>query len=192
MYVTCRELKGAIKASLHESGTWHLAFDRRFVAASGPPALQEPGARFIRKWGSPPALAPGVVLAVRVVTPADSVSTIAHGRREVVRLPVPAPGFAVECDVFLVDPGVRVSSWPGRATMHTSLVGSYVLDSGRSVWVVYRIVREPKLPPMGGRPQFFAGQTLGDLKSAHLRMIAIGQEPDGSRVLYDLRVAPLE
>jgi hypothetical protein len=73
--------------------------------------------------------------------------------------------------------------------METQLIGTYKLPNGDSVWAVHRVTQLPDLsrafPAVPG--QFFKGKTQDDLKG-YLRAIALGKEPDGSRVIYDFAV----
>src|SRR5262245_45167113 len=75
IYVSCRELQGALKASLHESGGWHFAYDSKFFDESIRPEDKSEKGRFIDKWRAPPPIAPGIILALRIVTPSPSVCT---------------------------------------------------------------------------------------------------------------------
>ena len=73
--------------------------------------------------------------------------------------------------------------------MGTSPVGSLRLGVGETAWVVYWVIELPKspsLPKGGGR--FYKGRSRADLQGANLRALAFGQEPDGSRVIYDFAV----
>lgn len=188
VYLSCREMRGALKASLHESGNWHFAYDDRFFEESVHPEDKTEKGRFIDKWHVPKAIAPGVLLAFRIVTPWTSVSTPHTDMPNVFRVPKPAEGKAIEFDLFFVEPTTAVTGWPGKNKMNTSLVGSYMLPSGRSVWVVYWEIPMPKLPPMQSQPKFFDGKTFDDLKGDDLRLLAFGDEPDGSKVIYDCKV----
>ena len=69
IYLAGRELAGAMKLSLHESDNWHFAYDPRFFEKRMPKDKRTDMGRFIDKWQRPSALAPGVTLALRIVTP---------------------------------------------------------------------------------------------------------------------------
>lgn len=188
VYLSCREMRGALKASLHESGTWHFGYDSKFFDESVRPDDKNEKGRFIDKWHVPTPIAPGVLLAFRIVTPWTAVCTPQKELPGVFPAPKPAEGKAIEFDLLFVEPATPVSGWPGKNEMNTALVGSYTLPSGRSIWIVYWEIPMPKLPPVKGQPKFFDGKTFDDLKGDGLKLLAFGDEPDGSKVIYDCKV----
>jgi hypothetical protein len=188
VYLTCRELGGALKASLHESGRWHFAYDQSFFERSISETDRTERGRIIDSWQTPSPLAAGVILAFRIVTPWNSVCTPHEDLEPILRVPQPTEGRAIEFDLFLVNQGTPVSGWPGKDNMGTKLVGSYSLPSGTSVWVVYWDIPMPQLPAVSGPPKFFRGKSIEDLKNANLKILAFGDEPDGSKVIYECKV----
>lgn len=48
VYLACRELRGAMKASLHKSGRWHVAFDQQFLERNA--VREEWPTRFMETW----------------------------------------------------------------------------------------------------------------------------------------------
>ena len=70
--------------------------------------------------------------------------------------------------------------------MGTKLVGSYEIATGDTVWVVYQVIDMPDLSSStNGSSKFYRGRSLDDLKTGKLRAMVFGNEPDGSRVIYD-------
>lgn len=189
IYLSCRELHGALKISLHESGAWHVAYDAKFFDCGVRPDDKTEKGRFIDKWPVPKPIAPGLVLAFRIITPWNSVSTPCDAVPVVFHVPKPTEGKAIEFDLFIIEPTTRVLGWPGKNKMNTSLVGSYTLPSGRSVWVVYWEIPMPQLPTQSGKAKFFEGKSFEDLKGDGLKLLAFGDEPDGSKVIYDCKVS---
>jgi len=191
VYLTCRELGGALKASLHGSGSWHFAYAQSFFETSISETDRTERGRFIDLWQRPSPLAAGVILAFRIVTPWTSVCTPHEVSEPIVRVDPPSEGCAIEFDLFLVNRETLVSGWPGKEKMGTKFVGSYTLPSGASVWVVYWDIPMPQLPAIPGTAKFFQGRSikdLEDLKDGSLRILAFGDEPDGSKVIYDCKV----
>jgi hypothetical protein len=188
VYLSCREMGGTLKASLHESGAWHVAFENKFFHQKVRQEDKNEKGRFLDKWCAPPPIAPGVRLAFRIVTPRSSVCTPYKEAHAIVQVPKPVEGKAIEFGVLIVDPTTQVSNWPGKNKMCTSLVGSYTLPSERTVWVVYREIPIPVLPRQTGRVTFFSGMKPEDLKGQRLKALVFGDEPDGSRVIYDCLV----
>ena len=189
VYLTCRELNGAIKASLHQSGSWHSAYDSTFFDNAVRHEDRTNAGRFVDRWHTPTPLAPGVLLAFRIVTPWGSVFTSQPDMPGVFSAPKPAKGCAIEFDLFIIEPTTYVSDWPGKNSMKTELVGSYTLPSGRSVWVIYWEIPMPKLPRLRGAPKYFQGSGPSDLTGDGLRALLFGDEPDGSKVIYDCRLS---
>ena len=158
VYITCRELRGCVKLSLHQSGHWQVAFD----ANQFPDLFQqgsEPASRFAGQWDKPAPLIPGFTLACRVTH---------RGTRQLFpsRLSIqaflwiqaPPPGESIEVAVLLCEGDLHEADWPGRRSMNTSLVGTFQLDGGGHVWIVHRCVPyvEPSLPPAPA-PKYFRG-----------------------------------
>lgn len=192
VYLACRELNGELKASLHKSGQWHVAYSPKFFTEKVL-SVDSTQKRFVQRWSRPAPLINGIILAYRIVTPYSSVtSAIGPADKRVAWIPNCPAGKATEIGIFIAASSVNVSTgWPGKDSMRSELVGSSKLPSGHSVCVVYWIIDMPDfshaLPPEAvGR--FFQGKTRSDLKSAHLRAIAFGEHSDGSRVMYDIAV----
>lgn len=184
VYLACRELRGALKTSLHESGNWHVAYLKDFFDNQVGTAQSKQG-RFIERWDRPTPIAPGVTLAYRVVTPWSSCNTRGTLPGSVHVVPRPAEGQAIEFDIFLIDSKIPISGWPGKNKQATRLVGSYALPNGASVWVVWWEVKMPDLPQLRGNATFYKGKNARDLELGNLRALAFGAEADGSKVIYD-------
>lgn len=190
VYLACRALGGALKASLHQSGNWHVAYSQTAFESVVQGAIPSQEDRFMAKWPRPTPIAPGVTLAFRIVTPYSAVnSPIAEPSENIIWIPNCPPPQATEIDIMLVASTTPVSGWPGKNKMGTKLVGTYELASGESVWVVYWVVDMPDLSSATkGVGRFYKGRGEDDLKSGNLRALVFGHEPDGSRVIYDCAV----
>jgi len=185
VYLLCRSLGGALKASLHQSGAWHIAYSEEFFADNVDAFADRPSGRFIDKW-RPSEIAPGVILAFRIITPFSAVNIpIASLNDDIVWIPVSSPDGAIEIDIFITSPHVLVSNWPGKNSMNTNLVGSILLDSDSKVWVVYRVIDCPNFKNIRGIPRYFEGRSKDDLRGKGLRIIAFKHEQDGSRTILD-------
>jgi hypothetical protein len=188
VYVICRDINGALKTSLHQSGRWQVAYFEGFFEES---VLEEqhgtgPG-RFIDTWDRPAPIAPGVTLALRIVTP-WSATTIDDQSPPAQMAVVQAPpeGKAIEFVVFLRDRTIPPGDWPGRNSMGTTLVGAYTLPSGNTVQVVWWEIAMPDLGPLRGAPLFYHGRSMDDLRnSTGVGILLFADEPDGSKVIYD-------
>ena len=92
-------------------------------------------------------------------------------------------------DIMIISHSTLVTGWPGKNKMGTKPVGSYELENDESVWVGYWVVDLPiPFPAPAGGGQSYRGRTKEDLKHEGLRALAFGDEPDGSRVIYDCAV----
>ena len=185
VYLACRELRGALKASLHQSDQWHVAFDKLFLQRNA--VREEWPTRLVASWDRPPEAAPGVTLAFRIVTPFATVNaTISPEHDNIVWIPPPPEGHIVETVIIITKAGVTTTNWPGKRSMGTQLVGQFELDNGDTVWIVTRVDTQPTSETQLNRARFFHGKTRADVKGPGLRGIAFGAEPDGSRVMCEI------
>jgi hypothetical protein len=189
IYLLCRELRSALKTSLHASGHWRTAFEQKFLDAN---AIQEEWpSRVVMDWERPNGLAPGVTLAYRIVAPFAAVNTAIEPEDAsgLVWIQPPPEGKAVETVVVITGPGVSTTNWPGKHSMNTSLVGRFELGNGDTVWLVTHLIMMPPGTVSLNRVRFFHGRGEADVKAPGLRAIVFGSEPDGSRVMYELVLA---
>ena len=187
VYLSPRELGYALKASLHQTGNWHVAFSRQFLEENLNTFSDKPSGRFIEQWSRPQQIAPGVTLAFRIVTPHSAVSipfdvSLYKG---IAWIPAPPDNRAVEIDIIFTAPDTLVSGWPGKNSMNTQLIDSMSLSSGEKVWVVHRVTDMPNLGTLHGTSRYFKGKSKDDLIGAGLHIHVFGHEKDGSCVIYD-------
>lgn len=186
VYLAARELGGALKLSLHESGNWHFAYDGEFFEAKVPDAHRKPKGRFIDRWTKPAPLIPGTTLALRLVTPWTALRAGDFPGSKILEVEPPAEGRAREIGIFLVEPPSAVSGWPGKNKMGTKLIGSYRMVGGSTIWAVHWETACPDFSGIDGRPAtLFNGISRSDI-SSDLRAILYGDHEDGSKVVYDL------
>lgn len=191
VYLACRSLGGVLKASLHESGNWHIAYSQQAFERDVKGAIPKFTDRFMEKWPRPSEIARGITLAFRIVTPWSAVTNAVSGSKTkgVHWLPNAPKPRATEIDILLVKPTTPVTGWPGKRSMGTSLIGSIVLSNAETVWAVCRVVAMPDLTALSYRPgRFYKGKNEKDLEDGGLRALAFGRELDGSRVMYDCAV----
>lgn len=191
VYLACRSLGGTLKASLHQSGNWHIAYSHKTFKEKVEGAIPKFKDRFIERWPRPSEIAPGVSLAFRIVTPYSAVtSSLDTGNFKGVQWLPNAPELkATEIDILITKPTTKVTGWPGKRSMGTSLIGSFPLNNGETVWAVYWVIDMPDISQLGrGTGHLFKGRTREDLESEDLRALVFGTERDGSRVMYDCAV----
>ena len=188
VYLACRELKGELKASLHQSGKWHIAFTPGFYERSFEEDSSRPTSRFTDRWPRPHDIAPGITLAFRVVVPWFSTTIIDEEKEGILWVTSAVEGYAIEFAVFITSNGCIVTNWPGKNSMNSKFVGSIPLFSGETIWVVHTTTPIKIPAPMQGKVRFFKGANSSTLELSELRAIIFGDEPDGSRVMYDVPV----
>jgi len=191
VYLSCRSLGGTLKASLHESGKWHIAYSQRAFEEYVKGTIPKFQDRYIEKWPRPSELAPGITLAFRIVTPWSAVTKPIEDSnvKGVTWLSNAPEQKATEIDILLTKPITPVTGWPGKRSMGTSLVGSIPLENGETVWAVHWVVGMPDFTNLGkGTGRFYKGRSKKDLESKGLRVLVFNTEPDGSRVMYDCAV----
>lgn len=192
VYLACRALGGTLKTSMHQSGKWHISFSNKTFEESVKCTASKIEDRFIEKWPRPADIAPGIILAYRIVTPYSSItsSTQDGGKYKNVKwLPNALESKATEIDILISKTETSINGWPGKNSMGTSLIGSFPLESGEIVWAVYWVIDMPDMSKCeNGTLHFFNGKNKKDLKSNSLRALVFGAEPDGSRVIYDCTV----
>lgn len=183
VYLACREIGSALKMSMHESGDWHLAFERGFLTRRG--GAGEWPTRVVDSWPRPAAQTPGFTRACSIYTPEAAVRTTTPGDRTgaVTWIAPPPPGQAIETTIVMTDPSVELRSWPGARSMRTSLVGSFVLDSGGRVWIVSRVIPAVPLTAKVNRVRRFTG--ADPPADGLVRALLVSVEPDGSRTLFE-------
>lgn len=188
VYIACRALGSALKASLHQSGQWHIAYSEETFETKVKGAIAQHERRFIETWPRPPEIAPGLTLAYLIVTPSSAVTTPidpAHDKK-ITWLPNPCIKEATEIAIFIAKPNVKMEGWPAKNSMGTSLIGSFPLENGETVWAVWRHIPLPEFKTAGpGVGQFYKGMSKENLKDANLRAIAFGETEMGMRVMYD-------
>lgn len=189
VYLSCRELKGELKASFHESGSWHIAFTKKLVSEGFEDPSNQPKSRYTDIWPRPKAIAPGILLAFQILVPWSS-PNVTDGANDpkVVWISCATPGNAIEVSILFTGKGVVVSGWPGRSLMGTALIGFLDLENGEKVWLVYRSI--PFVPPSlaPARIQYLKGCDLNDIQSQNLSAIIFGDREDGIRVMIDASI----
>ncbi len=193
IYLVCRTLGSKLKASLHDFDNWHYAYTQETFKEKVEGLASKQADRFIEKWARPENIAKGITLAFRIVTPSSSVSQSINEMRningDIIWIPNAPKLKAIEIDIFVTSETTPVTNWPSKRSMGTSLVGSFQLENGDTVWAVYMVIDMPDLSStIKGQAQFFKGMGPKDLEGQNLRCLAYGQEKDGSRVFYDLVV----
>jgi len=203
VFLACREAHGDLKASLHQSGQWHVAFDgKKFSSMFGPG--QAPERRFMTTVARPPVFANGLTVACRIVSPWSAVTRgPSVGKKPVVWLPCPPEGMALCVLVLLSDDLPQPGTWAGRwggpnvswveyengipsvcraAGWATENVGCICPPSGGSVQVVYQTGPFQAPPPAQLGPQggLFKGVSQEDLLKKGLRALMWGTSQDGA------------
>jgi len=193
VYIMQRHLGGAIKTSLHESGNWHVAhIHNYFQEHMRIEDINEKG-RFIEKWNRPIEIAPGITLALRIITPWSAVKTKfdKDNFKKAIWIPNAPKDRATEIYLLLTRPHINNDGWPGKSSMNTKLIGSMELDGGETVWLVYSYIKIPKINLDNQSWKYYKGKSKTNLYSNDLRILIFGDHPDGSKFMYDSVVEPM-
>jgi hypothetical protein len=103
-------------------------------------------------------------------------------------VPAPPSGKAIEFNVILTKPpAIPANGWPGKNSMNTELAGSFELENGEMVWVVYRQIDSPKFKDVSIPVEAFKSSKIED--NANLTIALFGKNDDGSRFVFE---APLD
>lgn len=189
IYLLNRNLGGTIKTSLHESGYWHNAYVKKFYDERVPDSLKEEKGRFIEAWKRPLEVAKGLTIALKIVTPFNSVSicTKTELHRKVTWIPNASERNATEVLIIITKPDVFVSNWPGKNGSGTELIGCLNLDDGSKVWLVYRYIDQPVFDnKYRGKVTYFKDAVNENPETGKLKAMLFGDTADGTKVIYDL------
>lgn len=112
VYLACREIGGSLKASLHESGNWHIAYNKKFFDQNIVGDNDTDKSRFIEKWSKPPEIAHGLILAFRIVIPWGSVRTPIEKniKKNIHWVAKPSEGKAIEFDLIITVKKLQISN----------------------------------------------------------------------------------
>jgi hypothetical protein len=146
VYAARRSLAGQVKASLHASGRWRVAFTTELVERADQELVAPGQDRVIIAWDRPPEVMPGLTAAFDIIVPWFEVVPQAlpvSDSEHVVFYPAPGEGGQVNVYVFLSSPSLVAEGWPGQRSMGTTLMGTAGLGSGEKVWLVARTVMMP-------------------------------------------------
>jgi hypothetical protein len=183
IYISCRELRGTIKTSLHQSGSWHVGFSKEASEYH----FDSDEVKYIEIWDRPQPIMNGVTLALKIITPFSAVtSTLEESTKEMVQIPNCEDGFATEIALIVTSPFALQSGWPGKTSMNTSLVGTFKLANDETVWIVYRTIPLPNFGTLIGKEfSLLKGRNETDLTKGNLRAMIFGDGDDNSRVIID-------
>lgn len=129
IYLTNRAIGRAFKASFHESGRWHVAFDKQFLEREVDDDSNGSKNRFIDTWPRPQQIGHGITLAYRIVVPRSAVNIPLTGglRREVSWIPAPPPKKAIEISILITETR-RCCDWLAWASVNANAISRHYCD----------------------------------------------------------------
>ncbi|MBI5459002.1 hypothetical protein [Methanobacterium sp.] len=186
IYLLDRAAGELFKASLHQSGNWQISLTSEFIADKKI-ANQN---RHIERWKAPiDNICKGVMLAFRIIIPESELrkpaSTISH--KNINWINSPKKGDLAEIDLILTKPNVKVSNWPGKNSMQTSLLKEIKLLNEDTLWIVYRYQAMDRQNIT--QLDKYREDCLEKIKEGNPekpKAILIGDEKDGSRKFIEL------
>lgn len=188
-----------LKLSLHESGRWHVAFDRAYHERKTEEGFYVGRDRWLDRWERPKLGGPDPLVVFRVIIPAAGVNIPMDDRfqgKEVQWIKSPGVPLGVEVDLVLTPSGHDLEGWPGLEPVDAGVVASDSLPSGDRLWVVHRVGRPPSMafPPAAKMHPLRDPQPdlRKEAKEGGLRALVAGIAEDGTRFFVETTVAPGE
>ncbi len=190
VYITNRAIGKALKVSLHQTGSWHIAFDSNFLKKEVVEESRLTSNRFVDKWLKPPEICAGCTLALRIIIPEDAVTIPISDKDPCSALWITAPptGKAIEIVLLFTAPHSNFSGWPGRDSMGTDLLGSFQIENGYRLWIVHYMIDKPIIDTKWGAVTYFKSGKAVVQQSRNHREIIFSQTKDGSRILFECYV----
>lgn len=190
VYIACRNLGADLKASLHDSGRWHISYTDKFYQGNKEVIDLSGKTKYPISWDKPAPLVAGFILAYRIIIPNISIITpIQSGESsEITWIPKAKTKDATEIDLIITQKNRLVSSWPGKTSMRTELIGSMKLDNGDTFWAVSQEITMPIMEPKTGNARFFNGKSREDLEEGIFKVLMFSDQADGSMAVFDLPV----
>jgi hypothetical protein len=200
VYVAVRSLAGVFKASLHESGVYRSAFTSAFETELGGESHLPKGTRLIDRWPRPSHPGHGTTLAFQILIPTTDLrpmTLLPEDFDQIQWIPTPKDNEIIEIAIVLTAPGVFHSGWPGSRSMGTQLIGSLLLASGETAWVVHRVAADAEayftsdLPGLKNRARTNPptwGSAPTDWTDPRMRAIFFLRRSDGGRAFVDAAI----
>jgi hypothetical protein len=159
VYLTNREMRGAMHISFHESGKCHLKFDPDFVKAHAPPDSRFRSDQYIEMWDRPTKDLPGGAPLFHIFVPYSAVASerSADERKNLIAVPPPEEGFAVQVILFLDPASIDDDEWQRVVGASLHPIGTLPIQGEGTLRIVYRYCRPPSLPVGTGRPEMIRG-----------------------------------
>ena len=146
VYVMTRNLDQVHKVSLHRAGDCYAGFTSTYAKQARTEGLLRPGrSRQMLAWVGR-GLNDDLTLALRIVVPGSQLAPLGDPQpgppKPIVWIPAPPKGFTTEIDFLRRTPGILSRRWPGADSMHTQLVGRFILRSGAFCYAVWSHTEE--------------------------------------------------
>ncbi|MEU6429555.1 hypothetical protein ABZ860_26970 [Microbispora sp. NPDC046973] len=161
--------------SLHESGQWHLKVDKKQRVL----------------WNRPSEIAIGFTRALLIIQPGAVATITLPDTHDVKRINITERAHPVHFNVFIEKPEINLSSWPGRTSMGTVLIGRIPLanDAG---WCSVVAHQEPftLAPQLGPKPtEEVVNQMREAAEDGSLYATLVSELADGTMAFVDGRVS---
>ena len=178
VYLSCRELKGAIHTSFHPSGKWHATFTQKTFDEDIKDVSPPDANRFIQKWQRPPEVKPGITLALKIITPWNAVQTeIVPGSKKFSEIK------SAQVLIVFLNPNEKIE------ITNFDEIGRLELNTGEIVVVLHHEIQIPKPNiPKESKGTLVKGRSKEDLESDNVKGLIFADEPNGTRVLWDCAV----
>jgi hypothetical protein len=198
IYVASRSIAGEIKASLHQSGSCHIALTEQYVQR--PDALLlEGGDRYFSKWKRPTADT-GVIRAFTIYIPTSELGPATSNiqGKKVLWLPAAAQDYAVAVELMFTMSHIQNMSWRSEEDFELPVIARMQLPNGQHLWAVYRTVSvsshiykplEDVRSRIRSNPEVRLKLQSHDSTGSPMRILVMGNADDGSHFFIDASFA---
>jgi len=149
----------------------------------------------IESWSRPPEIHPGYTVAFRFIIPFKDLSLGKIDESKDIKW--------IECDfdkdltevvLLFTSQSAKISEWPAKQSMGSSLLASYQLPNGETMWLVYYHIKaqpeyfidyEKNLRSIRARMSIVEKEKLSEAENPRL-MIGGSRPDDNSRFYYDI------
>jgi len=184
VYVTARELRGAVKTSFHATGKWRHAYPEEHLdhlfGADGPP-----GDRSFLKWTRPSQIAPEVTWALRIlISPASPPIPLERKDENVIWVQGSLAPRWTEIDIFFLGPSApRIA--PTLTSEPHGVLLTEPLANGESLCVFFQTIDAPSMPAaQSGEFHPYKGRSAEDLKGAvNLTLLAFAEDSNRTQTV---------
>jgi len=187
-YIAVRALAGAIKISLHESGSWQIGFTKEYSDNALKKGYQMPESRHMDIWNNSGQISDGIVRAYQIYIPSKAVcSPYIEGQEDINIIWAEAPEDENKATVF----SFIISEREIELSEGLNLIGNLLINNGKKLYIMSSTSDIPMLPQMKSGKFYKLTESLpSTIETGILRVIVPCHNSDGQRFLIDTIIDP--